>query len=80
MCVRISRAIPNNKPTPATALSVHDNVNLMAVGFGDGSILLYRGEVYLIALIVEAMYVAEEGFCTNELFCGINCEKAYATA
>ncbi|KDR21303.1 Vacuolar protein sorting-associated protein 11-like protein [Zootermopsis nevadensis] len=45
MCVRISRAIPNNKPTPATALSVHDNVNLMAVGFGDGSILLYRGDI-----------------------------------
>ncbi|KAJ4438460.1 hypothetical protein ANN_14405, partial [Periplaneta americana] len=45
MCVRISRAIPNNKPSPATALSVHDNLNLMAVGFGDGSILLYRGDI-----------------------------------
>lgn len=46
MCVRISRAIPHNKPTPATALSVNDNLNLMAVGFSDGSILLYRGDAY----------------------------------
>lgn len=45
MCVRISRAIPHNKPTPATALSVYDSLNLMAVGFSDGSILLYRGDV-----------------------------------
>lgn len=45
VCLRISRAIPNNKPTPATALSVYDNLNLMAVGFSDGSILLYRGDV-----------------------------------
>nr|CAD7588133.1 unnamed protein product [Timema genevievae] len=44
-CVRISRAIPNNKPTPATALCVHDNLNLMAVGFHDGSIVLFRGDV-----------------------------------
>lgn len=54
LCVRISRAIPNNKPTPATALSVHDSVNLMAVGFADGSILLCRGEVYLISLMIRA--------------------------
>jgi hypothetical protein len=46
MCVRISRVIPHNKPTPATALSVYDNLNLMAVGFSDGSILLYRGDAY----------------------------------
>jgi hypothetical protein len=44
VCLRISRAIPNNKALPATALSVYDNLNLMAVGFSDGSILLYRGE------------------------------------
>jgi hypothetical protein len=44
ICLRISRTIPNNKAIPATALSVYDNLNLMAVGFSDGSILLYRGE------------------------------------
>lgn len=43
MCVRISRTIPNNKPEHASALCVHENLNLMAVGFNDGSILLYRG-------------------------------------
>ncbi|XP_066993542.2 vacuolar protein sorting-associated protein 11 homolog [Anabrus simplex] len=43
-CVRLSRAIPN-KPVPATALCVHDSLNLMAVGFSDGSIVLYRGDV-----------------------------------
>lgn len=45
MCVRISRAIPNNRPTPASVLCVHENLNLMAVGFTDGSIVLYRGEI-----------------------------------
>lgn len=45
LCIRITRAIPNNKPTRASALAVHDNLNLMAVGFEDGSILLYRGDI-----------------------------------
>ncbi|PSN48268.1 hypothetical protein C0J52_03049, partial [Blattella germanica] len=45
VCIRITRAIPNNKPAQATALSVHDNLNLMAVGFSDGSILLFRGDI-----------------------------------
>ncbi|KAK3910483.1 Vacuolar protein sorting-associated protein 11-like protein [Frankliniella fusca] len=45
MCVRISRTIPNNRPTPASTLCVHENLNLMAVGFTDGSILLYRGDI-----------------------------------
>lgn len=45
MCSRISRTIPNNRPTPASVLCVHENLNLMAVGFTDGSIVLYRGDV-----------------------------------
>ncbi|XP_034252535.1 vacuolar protein sorting-associated protein 11 homolog [Thrips palmi] len=45
MCVRISRTIPNTRPTPVSVLSVHENLNLMAVGFTDGSILLYRGDI-----------------------------------
>lgn len=44
-CVRISRAIPNNKPENVTALCVHENLNLMAVGFNDGSVILYRGDI-----------------------------------
>ena len=44
LCIRISRAIPNNKPVQASALAVHENLNLMAVGFEDGSILLFRGK------------------------------------
>ncbi|XP_026290082.1 vacuolar protein sorting-associated protein 11 homolog [Frankliniella occidentalis] len=45
MCVRISRTIPNNRPTPVSTICVHENLNLMAVGFTDGSILLYRGDI-----------------------------------
>ncbi|XP_066597141.1 vacuolar protein sorting-associated protein 11 homolog [Prorops nasuta] len=44
-CIRISRAIPSYKAVPATALCVHSSLALMAVGFGDGSILLYRGDL-----------------------------------
>ncbi|XP_046814687.1 vacuolar protein sorting-associated protein 11 homolog [Vespa crabro] len=44
-CVRITRAIPSYKAFPATALCVHTSLSLMAVGFGDGSIMLYRGNL-----------------------------------
>ncbi|XP_029051219.2 vacuolar protein sorting-associated protein 11 homolog isoform X3 [Osmia bicornis bicornis] len=44
-CVRISRAIPSYRAVPATALCVHTCLTLMAIGFGDGSIMLYRGDL-----------------------------------
>ncbi|XP_028167464.1 vacuolar protein sorting-associated protein 11 homolog [Ostrinia furnacalis] len=45
-CVRVSRAVPSHmRPTPATALQVHDNKNLLAVGFQDGSVSLFRGDI-----------------------------------
>ncbi|XP_052743338.1 vacuolar protein sorting-associated protein 11 homolog [Bicyclus anynana] len=45
-CVRTSRAVPSHMyPTQATALAVHDNKNLLAVGFQDGSVTLYRGDI-----------------------------------
>lgn len=45
-CVRVCRAVPSHmRPTQATALALHDNKNLMAVGYGDGSITLFRGDV-----------------------------------
>ncbi|KAL2740379.1 vacuolar protein sorting-associated protein 11 isoform X1 [Vespula squamosa] len=44
-CVRITRAIPSYRAVPATALCVHTSLSLMAVGFGDGSIMLYRGNL-----------------------------------
>ncbi|CAB3246901.1 unnamed protein product [Arctia plantaginis] len=43
---RVSRAVPSHmRPTPATALAVHENKNLLAVGFQDGSVSLFRGEI-----------------------------------
>ncbi|KAJ8686405.1 hypothetical protein QAD02_022199 [Eretmocerus hayati] len=44
-CVRTSRAIPSYKAVPASALCVHSSLTLMAVGFEDGSIMLYRGDL-----------------------------------
>ncbi|XP_026736012.1 vacuolar protein sorting-associated protein 11 homolog [Trichoplusia ni] len=45
-CTRVSRAVPSHmRPTPATALAVHDNKNLLAVGFRDGSVSLFRGDI-----------------------------------
>ncbi|XP_068617562.1 vacuolar protein sorting-associated protein 11 homolog [Battus philenor] len=44
-CSRVSRAVPSHlRPTPATALAVH-NKNLLAVGFQDGSVSLFRGDI-----------------------------------
>ncbi|CAH2043350.1 unnamed protein product, partial [Iphiclides podalirius] len=44
-CCRVSRAVPSHmRPTPATALAVH-NKNLLAVGFQDGSVSLFRGDI-----------------------------------
>ncbi|XP_017782805.1 PREDICTED: vacuolar protein sorting-associated protein 11 homolog [Nicrophorus vespilloides] len=44
-CTRITRAIPNNRAVQVSALCVHDNMQMMAVGFVDGSLILYRGDI-----------------------------------
>ena len=44
-CTRICRAIPGNKPTPVTCFTVHENLNWMAVGFENGSVVLFKGDV-----------------------------------
>ncbi|CAH1993182.1 unnamed protein product [Acanthoscelides obtectus] len=44
-CHRITRALPGNRPLQASALCVHDNQQLMAVGFIEGSLILYRGDI-----------------------------------
>ncbi|KAF5291395.1 hypothetical protein FQR65_LT01705 [Abscondita terminalis] len=44
-CCRVSRTLPGIKPVPVRALCVHEGLQLMAVGFADGSLLLYRGEI-----------------------------------
>ncbi|KAK0086649.1 hypothetical protein PV325_013769 [Microctonus aethiopoides] len=44
-CIRISRAIPSFRAVPVTALCVHSSLTLMAIGFNDGSIMLYRGDL-----------------------------------
>lgn len=45
VCVRISRAVLPNRAVATTCLCVNDTLTLMAVGFVDGSIVLYRGDV-----------------------------------
>ncbi|CAE1174781.1 VPS11 [Acanthosepion pharaonis] len=45
LCTRIARAIPGNKPSPVTCLTVHENLNWMAVGFQCGSVVLFKGDV-----------------------------------
>nr|XP_023025769.1 vacuolar protein sorting-associated protein 11 homolog [Leptinotarsa decemlineata] len=44
-CHRITRAMPANKPVLTSALCVHEDLQLMAVGFVDGSLILYRGDI-----------------------------------
>lgn len=52
-CHRITRAIPGNRPVNASALCVQESLQLMAVGFVDGSLLLYR---YFTALLSAKIY------------------------
>nr|XP_043898783.1 vacuolar protein sorting-associated protein 11 homolog [Solea senegalensis] len=44
-CTRIFPAIPGNKPTEVSCLSVHENLNFMAIGFTDGSVVLTKGDI-----------------------------------
>ncbi|XP_048417987.1 vacuolar protein sorting-associated protein 11 homolog isoform X2 [Stegostoma tigrinum] len=45
LCTRIFSAIPGNKPTEVTCLTVHENLNYMAIGFTDGSVVLKKGDI-----------------------------------
>ena len=43
VCVHQVRALPGNRPVPVTAFAIDEQMHLMAAGFADGSIVLYRG-------------------------------------
>ncbi|BES88341.1 RING [Nesidiocoris tenuis] len=45
VCLRVTRVSIPNKVVIPTAICVSDNMTIMAVGFNDGSILIYRGDV-----------------------------------
>ncbi|XP_028322374.1 vacuolar protein sorting-associated protein 11 homolog [Gouania willdenowi] len=45
LCTRIFPAIPGNKPTEVSCLCVHENLNFMAIGFTDGSVVLTKGDI-----------------------------------
>ncbi|XP_035411541.1 vacuolar protein sorting-associated protein 11 homolog isoform X2 [Cygnus olor] len=45
LCTRIFPAIPGNKPTVVSCLTVHENLNFMAIGFADGSVVLTKGDI-----------------------------------
>ncbi|XP_030077168.1 vacuolar protein sorting-associated protein 11 homolog [Microcaecilia unicolor] len=45
LCTRIFPAIPGNKPTVVSCLTVHENLNFMAIGFTDGSVVLTKGDI-----------------------------------
>ena len=46
VCTRICRAIPTDKvATPVSAITVHENLNYMAVGFENGTVQLFKGDV-----------------------------------
>ncbi|XP_060522802.1 vacuolar protein sorting-associated protein 11 homolog isoform X2 [Cylas formicarius] len=44
-CHRISKVLPGSRPIQVSVLTVHDGLQLMAIGFVDGSLLLYRGDI-----------------------------------
>ncbi|XP_028966352.1 vacuolar protein sorting-associated protein 11 homolog [Galendromus occidentalis] len=44
-CVKSMRAIIGNKPASVSAFRVNDSMNMMAVGFDDGRLLLVKGDI-----------------------------------
>ncbi|XP_004856813.1 vacuolar protein sorting-associated protein 11 homolog isoform X1 [Heterocephalus glaber] len=45
LCTRIFPAIPGTEPTVVSCLTVHENLNFMAIGFTDGSVKLNKGDI-----------------------------------
>ncbi len=45
VCVHLVRALPGNRPVPVTAFTIDEQMHLMAAGFADGSVILYRGKL-----------------------------------
>ncbi|XKL60972.1 hypothetical protein PGB90_008029 [Kerria lacca] len=45
VCLKSFRTSPTNKPIPASSLCISDSSNLMAIGFVNGAIILYRGNI-----------------------------------
>ncbi|XP_068922726.1 vacuolar protein sorting-associated protein 11 homolog [Petaurus breviceps papuanus] len=45
LCTRIFPAIPGSEPTVVSCLTVHENLNFMAIGFTDGSVTLNKGDI-----------------------------------
>ncbi|XP_076269344.1 vacuolar protein sorting 11 isoform X2 [Rhynchophorus ferrugineus] len=44
-CYRVTRALADNRPVQVSVLAVHDSSQFMAIGFVDGSLVLYRGDI-----------------------------------
>ncbi|KAK3753540.1 hypothetical protein QZH41_018510 [Actinostola sp. cb2023] len=45
ICCQMLRALPGNKPVEVTCLAVLENLTQMTIGFADGSVVVYRGDV-----------------------------------
>ncbi|XP_065191110.1 vacuolar protein sorting-associated protein 11 homolog [Sycon ciliatum] len=45
VCVRMLRVAPGTKPVAVSCVAAHENLQAMAVGFCDGSVLLVRGDI-----------------------------------
>ncbi|XP_068706072.1 vacuolar protein sorting-associated protein 11 homolog isoform X2 [Montipora foliosa] len=45
VCCCMQRLIPGNKPVPVSCLTLMENLTQMAVGFADGSVMVYKGDI-----------------------------------
>lgn len=43
VCLKNIRTLPNNKHVQASAICVSDSSHMLAIGFVNGAIILYRG-------------------------------------
>lgn len=60
-CIRASRATSGGHVAQATALCAHANLELMAIGFSDSSVILYRGDITRDRSVKQKMLGGKDG-------------------
>ena len=56
LCTRIFPAIPGNKPTEVSCLSVHENLNFMTIG-------KIQGKGFLVITVLSFLFLVSDGCC-----------------
>ncbi|XP_046405210.1 vacuolar protein sorting-associated protein 11 homolog isoform X2 [Ischnura elegans] len=71
ICVRTSRATSGGHVAHATALCAHSNLELMAIGFSDSTVILYRGDITRDRSVKQKVLGGKDGFSGGNVLCSV---------